>query len=99
MIRAPEPEEPYRDEAFVISIEDGDVSQSPPPSYEDLYVEDRNQSELQTLMGDVDMDREGHSAEEVCKFIVVMLLLALTVACVATAFHWGRLGEVRTAVD
>lgn len=28
--------------------------------------------------------------EEICKWVVAMLLVALTVACVGTAFNWGR---------
>lgn len=88
---APAAEEVYRDEPFVIAIEH-DLSQPPPPSYEELYIEDQNRRELQVLAGDVDVDVEGHSAEEVCKFVVAMLLFALTVACAGTAFHWGGLG-------
>lgn len=90
IMSAPEPEEPYRDEPFIITI-DHDLSQPPPPSYEELYIEDQNQRELQSLaQGGFDVD--GSPAEEICKFIVAMLLIALTVACVGTAFHWGKLG-------
>ena len=85
----PEAEEPYRDEPFVVTI-DHDLSQPPPPSYEELYVEDQNQRQLQSLVQEFDVD--GNPAEEICKFIVAMLLIALTVAMVGTAFHWGKLG-------
>jgi hypothetical protein len=73
----------------VITI-DHDLSQPPPPSYEELYVEDQNRRELQSLVREFDVD--SAPAEEICKFIFAMLLIALTVACVGTAFHWGKLG-------
>ena len=69
---------------------DHDLSQPPPPSYEELYIEDQNQRELQSLVREFDVD--ASPAEEICKFIVAMLLIALTVACVGMAFHWGKLG-------
>ena len=82
-----ESEEPYRDDPFVITI-DHDLSQPPPPSYEELYIGDQNTRELQRRLGEVDGD--GSAAEEICKFIVAMLIIALTIGLVGTAFHWGR---------
>jgi len=73
----------------VITI-DHDLSQPPPPSYEELYMEDRDRRELQSVVREFDID--AVPAEEICKFIVAMLLIALTVAAVGTAFHWGKLG-------
>lgn len=91
LIPTSEPAEPYRDEPFVITIDqDNDIFQPPPPSYEELYVEDQTRRELESLVREFDVD--SAPAEEICKFIVAMLLIALTVACVGTAFHWGKLG-------
>lgn len=86
-----EPQEPYCDEPFVIQIgREDDIFQPPPPSYEELYIEDQNRRELESLVREFDVG--SAPAEEICKFVVAMLLIALTVAGVGTAFHWGKLG-------
>jgi hypothetical protein len=85
----PEGEEPYHDQPIVITI-DHDISQPPPPSYEELYIENQSHRELRTLIPEFEID--SVPAEEFCKFVVAMILIALTVALVGTAFHWGRLG-------
>jgi hypothetical protein len=84
-----EEEERYRDEPFVGTIEH-DLSQPPPPAYEELYIEEQNQRQLLSVARNFDID--GNPAEEICKFVVAMLLIALTVGAVGTAFHWGKLG-------
>ena len=82
-------QERYRDEPFVIQIDpDHDIFQPPPPSYEELYIEDQNDRELESLVREFDVNTTP--AEEICKFIVAMMLIALTVALVGTAFHWGQ---------
>ena len=87
----PEPEEPYRDEPLVITIDaDQDIFQPPPPSYEELYIEHRDRRELQALV--LELDDDAAPAEEICKFLVAMLFIAFTVAFVGAAFHWGKLG-------
>jgi len=80
------PQEPYRDEPFIISI---DASQPPPPSYDTLYQQ--HESEMENLFRTLSMeDNDSNSAEDICKWIVSMLLIALTVAGVGTAFNWGH---------
>ncbi|KUJ09613.1 uncharacterized protein LY89DRAFT_627803 [Mollisia scopiformis] len=86
-------EEPYRDEPFVItiidSVEEDDVSQPPPPSYNELYRQ--NNIEMENLMRQFETeDTPAEQTEEICKWVVAMLLVALTIACVGTAFNWGR---------
>lgn len=62
-----------------------------PPSYEELYLQHpcpRAQTELAQLVRD--MDAEGGTAEEVCKFMVGMLMLAICVVGVGFSFNWGK---------
>jgi len=86
---APPPFEPYRDEPdepFVVEI---DTSQPPPPSYNDLYRE--HEIEMQILERTLDAEGDPvESTEDICKWVVAMLLITLTVASVGTAFNWGR---------
>ena len=87
----PESELPYRDGPFVITIDqDQDISQPPPPSYEELCVEDRNTRALQRIIEEFDID--AAPVGEICTFIVAMMLIALTVAGIGAAFHWGTFG-------
>src|SRR6266536_1035332 len=80
------PLEPYQDEPFIVTIE---ASQPPPPSYDELCEE--HQQELQRLIRQFDMDESpAELSEDVMKWVVAMLLICLTVACVGTAFNWGR---------
>lgn len=75
----------YRDEPFVVTIlESGeDASQPPPPSYNELYRE--NEIEMENLRREFDLDgTPAERTEMICKWIVAMLLIALTVACVGT---------------
>lgn len=77
-------EEPYRDEPFVITIVD-EVAEGelPPPSYNELYRQ--NDIEMETLMREFEIDgTPAEQTEEICKWVVAMLLVALTVACVGT---------------
>jgi hypothetical protein len=80
------PQEPYRDVPFIVTI---DASQPPPPAYNEIY--DQRQEEMQRLIREFDMDGgPGEHSEEICKWMVAMLIIALTVAAVGTAFNWGR---------
>lgn len=76
-------QEPYRDDPFIITI---DPNQPPPPSYEALYVQ--TQMELERLDDEIDPDI-GH-AEDVCKWMVSMVLITLTIVAVGFAFNWGH---------
>ncbi|KAF4625671.1 hypothetical protein G7Y89_g12494 [Cudoniella acicularis] len=77
--------EPYRDEPFVVTIE----SSPPPPSYNDLYRE--HAIEMANLERSLADDGDpAERTEEIYKWVVGMLLITLTVACVGTAFNWGR---------
>lgn len=79
-------EEPYRDEPFVVTIIDSvedDASQPPPPSYDELYQQ--NEIEMENLMREFEIDgTPAEQTEMLCKWVVAMLLVALTVACVGT---------------
>ncbi|KAJ8058921.1 hypothetical protein OCU04_011906 [Sclerotinia nivalis] len=75
-------QEPYRDDPFIITI---DSNQPPPPSYEALYIQ--RQAELE-MLNDEDLDI-GH-AEDVCKWLVSMILITLTIIAVGFAFNWGH---------
>lgn len=84
------PVEPYRDdpeEPFVVDI---DGSEPPPPSYTDFCRE--HAIELQSLEQTLDEEEVDpvERTEDICKWIVAMLLITLTVASVGTAFNWGR---------
>lgn len=82
------PTQPYRDdpdEPFVINI-----FEQPPPSYNDLCRE--HEIEMQNLEQTLEEEADpAERSEDICKWIVAMLLIALTVASVGTAFNWGRL--------
>ncbi|PQE24353.1 hypothetical protein CJF31_00002585 [Rutstroemia sp. NJR-2017a BVV2] len=77
------PQEPYRDEPFVVTI---DPDQPPPPSYEMLYVE--TQTEIERLQQEIDWD--ANHAEDICKWLVSMLLITLTIVAAGFAFNWGK---------
>jgi hypothetical protein len=81
---------PYRDQPFIITITDagGDTTE-PPPSYNEIYSP--NEIEMRNLLLHYDLDgTPAEHTEEICKWIVAMLLIALTIAAVGTAFNWGR---------
>lgn len=91
--------DPYHDEPFIITLSPLSPSSRPnrqevaPPSYEELYLQHsspRRQDELHDLVRQ--MDSEGSWAEEICKFIVGMIMLALCVVGVGLAFNWGKGG-------
>jgi hypothetical protein len=49
--------------------------------------------QLQNLVREFDMDGSpAEQTEELVKWVVSMLLIALTIACVGTAFNWGKPG-------
>jgi hypothetical protein len=78
-------EEPYRDEPFVVTIVDpvDDASQPPPPSYNELYQQ--NEIEMENLMREFEIDgTPAEQTEMLYRWVVAMLLVALTVACVGT---------------
>lgn len=76
-------QEPYRDDPFIITI---DPNQPPPPSYEALYIQ--TQTDLEILNDELDPDI-GH-AEDICKWLVSMILITLTIVAVGFAFNWGH---------
>lgn len=76
-------QEPYRDDPFIITI---DPNQPPPPSYEALYIQ--TQTALEILNGEQDPET-GH-AEDICKWMVSMILITLTIIAVGFAFNWGH---------
>ncbi|KAI9642429.1 hypothetical protein NHQ30_009234 [Ciborinia camelliae] len=76
-------QEPYRDDPFIITI---DPNQPPPPSYEALYIQTR--AGLDILNDEIDPDI-GH-AEDICKWLVSMVLITLTIVAVGFAFNWGH---------
>ncbi|TVY89985.1 hypothetical protein LAWI1_G005842 [Lachnellula willkommii] len=79
---APPPFEPYRDEPDEPFV-------PPPPSYNDLYRE--HEMEMQNLERALDAEGDPiERTEDLCKWVVAMLLITLTVASVGTAFNWGR---------
>ncbi|TVY51639.1 hypothetical protein LCER1_G006165 [Lachnellula cervina] len=83
------PFEPYRDEPDEPFVVDIDTSQPPPPSYNDLYRE--HAMEMQNLERTLDAEGDPiERTEDICKWVVAMLLITLTVASVGTAFNWGR---------
>ncbi|KAH8600628.1 hypothetical protein B0O99DRAFT_286133 [Bisporella sp. PMI_857] len=91
---------PYTDEErpFVITLSPlspHGQAQNPgepaPPSYEELFLQyscPQRQGELQQMVRR--MDNEGEWAEEICKFICGMVILALTIVGAGFAFNWGR---------
>jgi hypothetical protein len=91
---------PYRDEPFIITLSPLSPHSRPQhqnhgeaglPSYEELYLQHPTvprQNELLELVRQ--MDSEGNRAEDVCKFVLGMILLALTVVGVGLAFNWGK---------
>ncbi|KAG4432386.1 hypothetical protein IFR05_012136 [Cadophora sp. M221] len=83
------PQEQYHDEPFVVTIIEGDATQPPPPSYNELYRQ--NEQETDRLLRQFDMDgTPAEQTEELVKWVVAMLLICLTIAAVGTAFNWGR---------
>ncbi|KAM3084094.1 hypothetical protein ACMFMG_001799 [Clarireedia jacksonii] len=76
------PQEPYRDEPFVITID----ADQPPPSYETLYIQ--TQTELERLEQELNWD--ANHAEDICKWLVSMLLITLTIIAAGFAFNWGK---------
>jgi len=83
---------PYRDEPFVVTITDHDAA-PPPPSYSEIYSADENGVEMRSLLQRCEADgAQAEQTEEICKWVVAMLLVALTIAGVGTAFHWGQPG-------
>jgi hypothetical protein len=80
-------QEPYRDEPFVISID----SSPPPPSYQEIFRQHEIEMDnmQRALAREVDGD-PAEQTEDIYKWIVAMLLIVLTIACVGTAFNWGR---------
>jgi len=87
------------DHPFVITLSPLSPHSRPPqnpgdeclPSYEELYLQHpspRRQDELYELVRQ--MDTAGDRAEEICKFVVGMVLLTLTVVGVGLAFNWGK---------
>ena len=85
------PQEPYRDQPFIITITDHETGETSPPPYIEIYTP--NDIEMRNLLLLQDNDIEGTAAEHsemICKWIVAMLLVALTIAGVGTAFNWGQ---------
>ena len=62
----------------------------PPPSYEDSETEVQNQATIENLMRMTTLDLDSSPAEEICKFLLAMLVIALTIGAVGTVFSWGR---------
>jgi hypothetical protein len=84
---------PYRDRPFVITMTDHEHGPSdttqPPPSYNEIY--NPNEIEMRNLLQQYGLDgTPAEQTEEICKWIVAMLLIALTIAGVGTAFNWGQ---------
>jgi hypothetical protein len=93
---------PYHDNAdhpFVITLSPLSPRSRPPqnpgepgpPAYEELYLQhptQQRQDELYDLVRQ--MDIEGNRAEEICKFVIGMIMLALVVVGVGLAFNWGK---------
>ncbi|KAH8816558.1 hypothetical protein F5884DRAFT_776636 [Xylogone sp. PMI_703] len=77
--------EPYRDDPCIVEID------PPPPAYEAIPSPQQSESpfRLGSWEGE-DEDEDTHPAEEFLKWMVCMLLLALSVVSVGTAFNWGR---------
>ena len=81
---------PYRDEPFIITITDTDgETVSPPPSYNDIFTP--NEIEMRNLLQHYELDgTPAEETEEICKWLVAMLLIALTIVGMGTAFNWGQ---------
>lgn len=80
-------QEPYRDEPFVVTID----SSPPPPSYHEIYRQHEIEMDnMQRAMSSESDEDPAEQIEDIYKWIVAMLLIVLTVACVGTAFNWGR---------
>jgi hypothetical protein len=89
---------PYSDDVdhpFIITLSPLSPLSRPgeqaPPSYEELYMQHpcpQRQEELAELVRM--MDGEGGRAEEICKFVIGMVMLTLCVVGVGLAFNWGR---------
>jgi hypothetical protein len=89
IITDPPPFEPYRDEPDEPFVVDIDASHPPPPSYNDLYRE--HEIEMQSLERTLEAEGDPvERTEDICKWVVAMLLITLTIASVGTAFNWGR---------
>lgn len=83
------PQAEYHDEPYVVTINENDTTQPPPPSYSELYRQ--NEQEMDRLMRQFDMDgTPAEQTEELVKWVVAMMLICLTIAAVGTAFNWGR---------
>lgn len=62
---------------------------SPPPSYHDIY--NPSEIEMRDLLRTYELDgTPAEQTEEICKWLVAMLLIALTVVGVGIAFNWGQ---------
>ena len=62
-----------------------------PPSYEELFLQYRcpqQRGELQDMVQT--MNSRGEWVEDMCKVLIGMLILAITVVGAGTAFNWGR---------
>ena len=81
-------QEPYRDEPFIVTIdESGNLL--PPPSYDDSQGEVQNQETAEDMTLMTRLDLEANHMEDIFKFLLVMLMIALTVGAVGIAFSWG----------
>jgi len=81
---------PYRDQPFIITITDTDgETNSPPPSYHDIY--NPSEIEMRDLLRNYDLDgTRSEQTEEICKWLVAMMLITLTIVGVGTALNWGQ---------
>jgi len=100
----PHRDEPYRDNPhpnqsseFIITIDSTLLlpidNGAAPPAYEDICMQQRQSDEAEN---EFDMfvralDYEGGPAEDICKWILAMLLVSLCVLAVALGFNWGNL--------
>ncbi|KAH7400270.1 hypothetical protein BKA64DRAFT_478411 [Cadophora sp. MPI-SDFR-AT-0126] len=79
----------YHDEPYIVTINENDTTQPPPPSYNELYRQ--NEQDMDSLLRQFDMDgTPAEQTEELVKWVVAMLLICLTIAAVGTALNWGR---------
>ncbi|KAN0091796.1 hypothetical protein V8E51_017643 [Hyaloscypha variabilis] len=89
-IPQPSSQVPYRDVPFIITITDTDGDTiSPPPSYHEIY--NPSEIEMRDLLRTYELDgTPAEQTEEICKWLVAMLLIALTIVAVGLAFNWGQ---------
>jgi hypothetical protein len=60
-----------------------------PRSYHDIY--NPNEIEMRNLLRKDDLDgTPAQQTEEICKWLVAMLLIAQTIVGAGTTFNWGR---------